>query len=193
MHKTLLRTLAALAGVAMPLALAAPAAASPEDGEGCAGLQSNPNAYVCVISADPTAVPTVGLTGTSTTVFSDTVCYVAGCKDVTVSVPDFAVDHPDGALLVVYYNGQTYSVGVVGLGGLPPTGPYLELVADALGLAVGVAVEVVGNATELVSWDSTLWLDCVVESETDDRVDISSSSRFSGYTLASCTNSFFIV
>lgn len=193
MHKTLLRTLAALAGVAMPFALAAPAAASPEDGEGCAGLQSNPNAYICVISADPTAVPTVGPTGTSTTVYSENVCYVAGCQDVTVSVPDVAVTDPDNALLVVYYNGQTYSVGVVDVGGLPPHPPLFELVSDVLALGIDVALDAVDTALEALSWDGVRWLDCVVESETDDQVDIASTSSFSGYSLVRCTNSFFIV
>ena len=195
MHKTFLRALAALAGAAMPLALATPALAGPEDGEGCAGLQSNPNAYVCVISVDPTNVPTVGPTGTSTTVFSDNVCYVVGCRQVTVAVPDLGTEYPDGALLVVYYNGQNYSVGVVG--GLPPTAPYVSAVGAAASTALGIALDVADilleQYGEIAGWNEMRWLDCVVESETNDKVNISSSYSFSGYDYQMCTDYYFVV
>jgi hypothetical protein len=191
-RRPFLRSIAALAGVAAPLLLASPASADPEDGEGCAGLQSNPAAYVCVVALNPTAVPGVEQTG-SATVFDDNVCYVAGCRRVTVTVPTVGVEMPAAPLLVVYYDGENHSVGLTSAPTPPPTGGYVATAAELAGLAARLAVGIGGGVVdELSGIDVVHWADCTVESETDDRVDLNSSSWYSGYTAMSCTERYLV-
>ncbi len=188
MPRTLLRTLAAVTGLAAPLAVATPASAA---GEGCVGLQSNPLAFVCVVSLDPAALPDAGTSG-SATVFDDTVCYLAGCRDVTVTVPTVGVTWPTDPVLVVSHNGTTYSVGLTGVPSVPPVPPVPNLTpytSPALGLAEDVTEDVVERYRNI---DTTLWADCTVESATDDRVDLSGSSWFSGYTPQECTSRWLL-
>lgn len=190
MRRPILRTTAALAGVAAPLLLASPASAGPEDGQGCAGLQSNPNAYVCLIALDPAAVPGVQQTGT-TTLFDDNVCYLVGCRRVTVTVPTVGVDVPDSPVLVVYYNGTYHSVGLTSLPGVPPTGGYVATATQLATTGIALTVAVVDYVVdEVTGYEVGRWADCTLESETDDRVDIDQSSWYSGYTVFSCTTKY---
>lgn len=205
MHGTLFRALA-VAGLAAPIAFATPVLADPSDGEGCVGLQGRPAAYVCVISVDPGAVPTVTPTG-SATVFDESVCYVVGCREVTVTVPTFGVDMPDEPLLVLYYDGETYSIGLTGMPSPPSTDGYVTTVATTIAsladTALGLVPPTDGYVAAVTSFadsaredvddiDVVRWADCTVESETDDRVDLVGSSWFSGYDARSCTDAFLL-
>lgn len=187
MRRPLLRTLAALAGVAAPLLLGSPASADPEDGQGCIGLQNTPSAYVCLIALDPTAIPGVQQTGT-TTLFDDNVCYLAGCRHVTVTAPTLGLVMPTSPVLVVYYNGTYTSVGLASMPTPPPTGGYVATVTNLVNVGSRVVFNVVDNLTDDVEGiDVGHWFDCTVESETNDQIDPSPSSSYSGYSVESCT------
>lgn len=113
MFRRVLATTAAalvLAGVAAVPA-AVPAAASPEDGQGCAGLPDLPAAYVCIISVTPeAALPTVTTSYIPVTV--PRVCYVAGCTSATtVQVPVPGATPSSGNVAVLWYQGVHYPIG----------------------------------------------------------------------------------
>lgn len=198
MRRPLLRAIAAVAGLAAPLLLASPASAGPDDGQGCVGIQGRPLAYVCVVTLDPTAVPSVEQTGT-TTLFDENVCYFVGCRRVTVTAPTYGLDLPESPVLVIYYNGQYHSVSVASLPGAPSTDGYVAAVTGAVATggalawdAVEIAIEVAVAAGELVTVDVWYWLDCTVESHTDDAVDLNDGSGYSGYDLWTCTQLYLV-
>lgn len=176
--------------------LASPASADPEDGEGCVGLQSRPAAYVCLIALDPAAVPAVEQTGT-TTLFDDNVCYLAGCRRVTVTAPTLGLAMPSSPVLVVYYNGTYHSVSLAGAPSAPPTDGYAD---TALRLAIPVAggLLFLGDALlgDAVLHDAGVhldnWFDCTVESETNDEYDPIPEDTYSGFTAMSCTTSYIL-
>lgn len=110
----MLRRLLATAAAALPLAclVAAPASASPEDGQGCAGTPDIPAAYVCVVSLTP-AQPLPAVTTTHVPVTVPRVCYYADCTDrTTVLVPVPGYTPGSGYAAVLYWNGRYYPIGL---------------------------------------------------------------------------------
>lgn len=134
----------ALAGLALTAGLA-PVAATPEDGEGCAGSPDLPATYVCVISVTPeNVVP--GTTVGSIGVPVPKLCYVAGCVEGrTVSVPVAGVTPKTGVVATLWYKGAYIPVAV-------GTADALALVYDTIDLATGVA----NDATETVAYAADL-------------------------------------
>lgn len=114
MIKRVLTTFAATAAFAG--ALVSPAAASPEDGQGCVGAPDIPGAYVCVVSLTPTnALPTVTTTTVPVTV--PRLCYFAGCTDPrTVQVPVPGYTEGSGYVAVLYWNGGYYTIAMYDVG-----------------------------------------------------------------------------
>jgi hypothetical protein len=143
----LARPLAALAAaLVLPLAVATPASASPEDGKGCAGVPTLPQAYVCVISTTPqNAVPTT--TTTTIPVAVPRVCYVADCAGpTTVNVPVPGVTPGSGAVAVLWYQGVYYPIAVGQVPSLTLLQPYVTLVTGLAGTAVTTATTLAGTA-----------------------------------------------
>jgi vacuolar-type H+-ATPase subunit H len=127
----------ALAGLALTAGLA-PASATPEDGEGCAGSPSLPDTYVCVISVTPeNVVPTTTVGSIDVTV--PKLCYVAGCAEPrTVEVPVPGVTPKTGVVATLWYKGAYIPIAV-------GTADALALVYDTIDLANGVADDAMGT------------------------------------------------
>jgi hypothetical protein len=119
-----------VAAVATAFAVLAPAAPASAVGEGCLGFPSIPEAYVCVVTLDPTAA----LPGTSSGSYPVTVpefCYLAGCVPArTVYVPVPGTSSGSGYVAVLYYRGEYYSVGVWGPTHVPTTAELIDLLLD---------------------------------------------------------------
>jgi hypothetical protein len=134
-------------GVAMTAATIAvgPAAASPEDGQGCVGTPTIPAAYVCVISLTPTnAVPTV--TTSYVPVGVPSICYFLDCTDpTTVNVPIPGATVNNGDVAVLWYGGQYYPIGVGAAGVIVP------IVQSAINLALQTAGGVVTTVNDIVN------------------------------------------
>lgn len=115
-RRVLAATAAGVAMTAASIAVAGPAAASPEDGKGCAGFPAVPASYVCIISATPAnALPTTTTSYIPVTV--PAACYVADCTDpTTVQVPVPGAGLNNGDVAVLWYQGTHYPIGVA-LGG----------------------------------------------------------------------------
>ena len=153
MNRTFARALAALgAALTIPVVVASPAAASPEDGQGCAGLPAIPQTYVCVISATPqNAVPTTTTTTIPVTV--PRVCYVADCTGPTVvNVPVPGVTPGTGAVAVLWYQGVYYPIAIGQVPSLTLLQPYVQLVTDVAGIAVGIAQPWIAYAESWIAY-----------------------------------------
>lgn len=130
MHLT--RGIAALAAAAaIASGFAAPAVASPQDGEGCVGFPAVPATYVCVISVTPGgAVPTTSTTSIPVTV--PRFCYAVDCVGpTTVNVPVPGVTPGSGVVATLWYGGTYYPIGVgtvPGVSGVPGTGGLYDTV-----------------------------------------------------------------
>jgi len=141
-HRVLATTVASLAFAAAGLAGAAPALASPEDGEGCVGTPAVPASYICVISLTPeNALP-----GTTTTTIPVTVpelCYFLDCtEETTVDIPVPGVSPSEGVVAVLWYQGEYIPIAV-------GTGQATTLVNDTVDLAVGVAQDALAAVDEI--------------------------------------------
>lgn len=134
------RLLAAFAAaLVLPVAVATPAAASPEDGQGCAGTPTLPDTYVCVISVNPGGLPTV--TTTPMTVVVPPVCYLAGCTAPTpVDVPIPRASEGSGAVLVLWYKGVYYPFAVSSDGVVRTVVETVDTGAELAGYYAGVLV-----------------------------------------------------
>lgn len=150
-------------GVAMTagtIAVAGPAAASPEDGQGCVGTPAVPASYVCVISVTPgNALPTT--TTSYVPVNVPPVCYFLDCTDAsTVNVPIPGATLNNGAVVVLWYQGVSYPIGL-GLGGT-----VMPIVQGAINLVVreaGEAVETVNRTVDNLGDTAQPWIDYVVD------------------------------
>ena len=142
MIKRLLATVAATAAFAT--ALATPAAASPEDGQGCVGTPTIPGAYVCVISLTPTsALPTV--TTSSVPVPVPPVCYFLDCTDpTTVNVPVPGLTPGSGTVAVLWYQGRHYPIAA-------GTDQLVAIVGQVVTTAVQIANGVVTDVNEVLA------------------------------------------
>ncbi len=178
MTRSFLRLAAAAAAVVLPFATTG-AWADPEDGKGCAGLSAVPAAYVCIVSYDPGTAPSVAPTGTETVLFESDVCYVVDCEHVRIAIPDYAVTGPTPPTIVVWYEGQEYTVGSVPTP--PSVAPYVALLMNAIEHPPVTVPNLSGTRP---------WLDCTVESETDDRVDLYGGDNYYGYNAYSCYREF---
>jgi hypothetical protein len=143
--RRLLTATAVSVAIAAGTIAAVPAAAGPEDGEGCVGLPSVPAAYVCVISLTPgNAVPNVTTTTIPVTV--PEVCYFLDCAGpTTVPVPIPGASANENAIAVIYYNGQYVPIG------LGTVGTLLPIVNGAVTLAVDTALGAVETAGEVLA------------------------------------------
>jgi len=146
--KRITRTLAS-AGLGLAIAAGSLATAAPAQavGEGCYGFPSIPDAYVCVVQVTPAnAVPDVN-TGTTYVGTIPSFCYGAGCTgDTPVYVPIASVNPEDAPILVVFYKGQTYTIGTAGVGGgLPGTDaldPWVEYGLSWVDFALGLVTTI---------------------------------------------------
>lgn len=126
------RVLTALAATAaLSAALVTPAAASPEDGQGCVGTPTIPLTYVCVVSLTPTnAVPDVAVT-TYVPVDVPPICYFLDCTEpTTVNVPVPTVTPGSGWVAVLYHDGTYYPIAVSTEGVQTVLAEVVELVRD---------------------------------------------------------------
>lgn len=144
LQRVLATTVATLALAAAGATVAVPANASPEDGKGCVGSPSIPASYVCVISVTPeNVVPTTSTTIVPVTVPS--VCYFLDCTaPTTVDVPVPNVSPRSGVVAVLWYQGVYYPIAV-------GTIDAMDLVADTIDLATGVAYTALGLAIDLAN------------------------------------------
>lgn len=119
MKRVLATAVATAAMAAGAVAFAAPAAASPEDGEGCVGFPAIPAAYVCVISVTPTGVvPTTTTTNLPVTI--PEFCYAIDCLGpTTVNVPVPGLQPGSGVIATIWYNGVYYPVAIGTIPGIP--------------------------------------------------------------------------
>lgn len=139
------------AAASLLLAVAArPAAATPP--EGCIGLPSVPEGFVCITQFTPAnAVPTVA-PGPGQTYTIPEFCVFQCFGPTPVTVPDVVVTNGSGVVAVVTYNGSTYTVAVPPVGNVGDTIAQTQqqvqaLVASVLGTA-GEVVDQVGSATD---------------------------------------------
>lgn len=116
-----MRLRSAVATVATLLPLIATSAATAAPPEGCVGLPSVPEAYVCIVSWTPeNAVPTV--TPGSETVWLPEVCVFTCIGPTPVTVPGISPN--SGTIAVVRYRDQDYSISTSSVP-QPPMGSTL--------------------------------------------------------------------
>lgn len=148
-HRVVATTVAGLALAAAGVVGAAPALATPEDGEGCAGSPDLPATYVCVISVTPeTVLP--GVTTTNVPVTVPRLCYVAGCTAATtVDVPVPGVTPRSGVVVTLWYNGSYIPIGV-------GTVDAIGILFDTIDLATEVANDGIETANGVVAYAAQL-------------------------------------
>lgn len=142
-------SVATLALAAAGLAVAAPAAATPEDGKGCVGTPALPATYVCVISVTPeNVVP--GTTVTNVRVTVPRLCYFLDCTaEQVVDVPVPGVTPRTGVIATLWYQGQYIPINV-------GTAEATTLLYSTINLATGVATGAVGTANAAVAYAATV-------------------------------------
>lgn len=121
-----------IATVALSALTVTPAAAGPDDGQGCVGVPTIQAAYVCVISATPeNALPS--LTTSSIPVPVPPVCYFLDCTEpTTVHVPVPGASQGSGNVIVLWHNGVYYPIALT-------SGGVVTTLLDTVDLAGGVA------------------------------------------------------
>lgn len=119
-------------------------AAHADPPEGCVGLPSVPEAFVCITQWSPeNAVPAV-TPGPGQTVVVPEFCVFECVGPTPVTVPNVVVTQGDGVVAVIEYDGTTHTVRV------PPAGDPNQTITNAVQTIEGAVATIVGAAETVV-------------------------------------------